>query len=71
MNRRLVSGAMFLAASLATSAPVLAGWSFSGPPSPPSAFIQTGNMTLELQCDRIRGAQAGPGGAAPAPGTRA
>ena len=39
--------------------PAWAGWSFSGPPSPPNAFIQTGNMTLELHCDRIRFAPAG------------
>ena len=33
-------------------------WSFSGAPNP-NAFIQTHNMTLELQCDRIRFAPAG------------
>jgi hypothetical protein len=36
----------------------MADWSFSGPPNA-NAFIQTGNMTLELQCDRVRFAPAG------------
>jgi hypothetical protein len=35
-----------------------AEWSFSPGPNP-NAFIQTGNMTLELQCNRIRFAPAG------------
>ncbi len=35
-----------------------ADWSFSSAPNP-NAFIQTNNMTLELQCDRIRFAPAG------------
>jgi len=35
-----------------------ADWGFNGSPSP-NAFIQTNNMTLELQCDRIRFAPAG------------
>ena len=44
-----------LAAALTVPAAVaLADWSYSGPPGTPNAFIQTGNMTLELQCDRIR-----------------
>jgi hypothetical protein len=33
-------------------------WNFGGPPNP-NAFIQIGNMTLELQCDRVRFAPAG------------
>ncbi len=41
---------------LATAA--LAEWAYSGPPYP-NAFIQTGNMSLELQCDRVRFAPAG------------
>jgi len=36
---------------LATMA--LADWNYSGPPTP-NAFIQSGDMALELQCDRIR-----------------
>ncbi|NOC86047.1 hypothetical protein GS620_21790, partial [Ruegeria sp. HKCCD6428] len=35
-----------------------AEWSFSSGPNP-NAFIQSGNMTLELQCNRIRFAPAG------------
>ena len=42
---------------LATTA--LADWNYSGPPSIPNAFIQTNNMSLELQCDRIRFSPAG------------
>ena len=38
--------------------PVHADWGFNGKPSP-TAFVQTNNMTLELQCDRIRFAPAG------------
>jgi hypothetical protein len=58
MIRRLFPGRVVLVALAAVSGPALAGWSFSGSPSP-NAFIQTGNMTLELQCDRIRFAPAG------------
>lgn len=44
---------------LAISAyPAKADWAFNSPPSP-NAFIQSNNMTLELQCDRIRFAPAG------------
>lgn len=35
-----------------------ADWNFSSGMNP-NAFIQTGNMTLELQCDRVRFAPAG------------
>jgi hypothetical protein len=45
----------FLAVS---TVPALANWSFSSG-STPNAFLQSGNMTLELQCDRIRFAPAG------------
>ncbi|MGD9254523.1 MAG: hypothetical protein PVF23_02085, partial [Chromatiales bacterium] len=45
----------FLAVS---TAPALANWSFSNGPTP-NAFLQSGNMTLELQCDRMRFAPAG------------
>ena len=37
--------------------PAQAEWAFSGAPNP-NAFTQTNNMTLELQCDRIRFAPA-------------
>lgn len=47
-----------LVLSSALASPALAEWSFSDS-STPNAFIQTGNMTLELQCDRIRFAPAG------------
>ena len=53
---------LHLAASLAIAGmfatPVVAEWGFSGEPTP-MAFVQSGNMTLELQCDRIRFAPAG------------
>jgi hypothetical protein len=38
--------------------PALANWNFSSGPTP-NAFLQLNNMTLELQCDRIRFAPAG------------
>ncbi|MFD0978264.1 hypothetical protein [Tropicimonas aquimaris] len=41
---------------LATTA--LADWTYSGPPYP-NATIQTNDMSLEVQCDRIRFAPAG------------
>ena len=37
--------------------PAHADWGFSGSPTP-NAFVQTNNMTVELQCDRIRFAPA-------------
>ncbi len=44
---------------LAVSAvPALANWNFSSGPTP-NAFLQSNNMSLELQCDRIRFAPAG------------
>jgi hypothetical protein len=49
--------APFCGILLATTA--LADWNYSGPPSVPNAFIQTNNMSLELQCDRIRFSPAG------------
>ncbi|MEP1933361.1 MAG: hypothetical protein ABJJ37_18965, partial [Roseibium sp.] len=36
----------------------LADWTYSGPPYP-NATIQINDMSLELQCDRIRFAPAG------------
>ena len=41
-----------------SAAPALAEWGFNSSPLP-NAFIQTNNMTLELQCDRIRFSPAG------------
>ena len=38
--------------------PAFANWNFSSEPAL-NAFLQTNNMTLELQCDRIRFAPAG------------
>ena len=58
MYRRLALGSTCTAAMLTVCSLAFAGWSFNGSPSP-NAFIQTGNMTLELQCDRIRFAPAG------------
>lgn len=58
MFRRGVPDASLLAALIALSASAFAGWGFSGPPSP-IAFIQSGNMTLELACNRMRFAPAG------------
>ena len=55
MKRYLVAGTMF---AIMMSSPGMADWNFSGPPNA-NAFIQTGNMTLELQCDRVRFAPAG------------
>ncbi|MCU9848665.1 hypothetical protein OEZ60_11680 [Defluviimonas sp. WL0024] len=37
--------------------PAQAEWGFSGAPTP-NAFVQSGDMTVELQCDRIRFAPA-------------
>ncbi|MFC6636677.1 hypothetical protein [Sulfitobacter sediminilitoris] len=55
MKRHLVVGTVL---TIMVSSPAMADWSFSGPPNA-NAFIQTGNMTLELQCDRVRFAPAG------------
>ncbi len=55
MSLKLISiGTLMMAFATTASAE----WSFSSG-SNPNAFIQTGNMTLELQCDRIRFAPAG------------
>jgi hypothetical protein len=58
MVRRGVAGKTLSAALVAVCSSAFAGWGFNGAPLP-NAFIQTGNMTLELQCDRIRFAPAG------------
>ncbi|WP_108862065.1 hypothetical protein [Ruegeria sp. Alg231-54] len=55
MSCKPISIGMLLMAVATTAS---AEWSFSSGPNP-NAFIQTGNMTLELQCDRIRFAPAG------------
>ena len=44
MKRYLVAGTVF---AIMMSSPAMADWNFSGPPNA-NAFIQTGNMTLEL-----------------------
>ncbi|MGB5830686.1 MAG: hypothetical protein WBG92_01670 [Thiohalocapsa sp.] len=46
------------AALVAVSSLAFAGWGFNGPLAP-NAFIQAGDMTLELACDRMRFAPAG------------
>jgi len=58
MSRRGVAGTNLSAALIAIGSSAFAGWGFNGSTSP-NAFIQTGNMTLELQCDRMRFAPAG------------
>lgn len=55
MTKRLICVAAALAVS---TGPALAEWRFSDGQTP-SAFMQTNDMTLELQCDRIRFAFAG------------
>jgi len=55
MKNTVLSGCILFCMS---AAPALAEWGFNGAPSP-NAFIQSNNMTLELQCDRIRFAPAG------------
>ncbi|GAA6159600.1 hypothetical protein NBRC116589_17740 [Ruegeria sp. HU-ET01832] len=52
--KAIAIGALMMA--MATSAS--AEWSYNTGPNP-NAFIQTGNMTMELQCNRIRFAPAG------------
>ncbi len=58
MVRHGILGPILSAALLPVCSQLFAGWSFDGSPSP-NAFIQTGNMTLKLQCDRMRFAPAG------------
>ncbi len=55
MGFKKISIGMLLMAMATTAS---AEWSFSSGPNP-NTFIQTGNMTLELQCNRIRFAPAG------------
>lgn len=58
MSSRAVAGRTSGAALFAVFSPALAGWGFNDAPSP-NAFIQAGDMTLELACDRMRFAPAG------------
>ena len=58
MCRRSVVSLIFSAVMLTVSWSASADWSFNGTPNP-NAFIQTNNMTLELQCDRFRFSPAG------------
>ena len=55
MKKHLIVSAT-LAVMMSSSA--TADWNYSGPPYP-NAFIQSGDMSLELQCDRVRFAPAG------------
>ena len=55
MKKYLITGTVL---SIMMSSPATADWNFSGAPNS-NAFIQTDNMTLELQCDRVRFAPAG------------
>lgn len=55
MSFKTISIGMLLMAMATTAS---AEWSFNSGPNP-NASIQTGNMTLELQCSRIRFAPAG------------
>ena len=52
------AGTTLWAALVAVCTPAYADWGFSGSPTP-NAFIHTGNLTLELQCDRMRFTPAG------------
>jgi hypothetical protein len=58
MFRRGVTGTTLSAVLIAICSPAIADWGFSGSPSP-NAFTQSGKVTLELQCDRVRFAPAG------------
>jgi hypothetical protein len=53
VNRFNTTRVGLLAVLTAAANPALAGWDFIGSPVP-NAFIQAGDMTLEIQCDRIR-----------------
>jgi len=57
MYRSVALASISMAAMAAISSPALASWNFRGSPAP-NAFIQTSNMTLELQCDRVHFAPA-------------
>jgi hypothetical protein len=57
MVSRLMLAPILSAALVAASSPAIAGWGFSGAPSP-NASIHAGDMTLELACERMRFAPA-------------
>ena len=57
MNLALVIRGIVTLVLLSATLPAVAAWSFSKTPAP-SAFIQSGDMSLELQCDRLRFAAA-------------
>ena len=52
-----VAAVALLELMLVATQPAQADWSFNASPKP-NAFIQSKNMTVELQCDRIRFAPA-------------
>ena len=58
MRNTLLVGSLTFISALALSTPALAEWNYNGPPYP-NATIQTSDMSLEVQCDRIRFAPAG------------
>lgn len=58
MLHHIVKIAVGLTSLALLATPSWADWSFNGSPNP-NAVIQTNNMILELQCDRIRFAPAG------------
>ena len=58
MFRRGFAGFALSATLLPVWIPAFAGWGLNGAPFP-NAFIQAGDMTLELACDRTRFAPAG------------
>jgi len=53
MRNTLLVGSLTFISALALSTPALAEWNYNGPPYP-NATIQTSDMSLEVQCDRIR-----------------
>ena len=53
MRNTLLVGSLTFISALALSTPALAEWNYNGPPYP-NATIQTNDMSLEVQCDRIR-----------------
>jgi hypothetical protein len=55
MKNTFLSGCLLFCMS---AAPAFAEWGFNGGQTP-NAFIQTGDMPLELQCDRLRFAPVG------------
>ena len=56
--RRSALCASVTAVLITVCSAAFAGWEFNGSPIP-NAYTQSGDMSLELQCDRIRFAPAG------------